>query len=236
MRIVVCDDQPHFVLKIENYFRLFSEKNDIPCTVISFTSGNELLNYLKKNDSTDVFILDIIMDKPNGIELAEEIRLRDRNVRIIFLTSSLDFAPRGYEINASRYWLKPLTYEKFESTMLLLKDQLNRETKAYLFEDISTYTEKVYFDNIVYIETCSRKVCVHTNKGKYYSNRRLSEYEKILDNRFYRCHSAYLVNMSYISKIDNVTIYLETNDTIYVSKGRRKDFLKSFNLYYNSTQ
>lgn len=60
----------------------------------------------------DVFILDIIMNKPNGIEIAEEIRKHDKQVRIIFLTLALDFAPKGYEISASRYWLKPRGFSK----------------------------------------------------------------------------------------------------------------------------
>lgn len=234
MLIAVCDDEPYFISKIKDYFNIFSSKYKTPCTVISFTNGQELINYFNENPSIDVFILDIIMNKPNGIELAEKIRKHDKKVKIIFLTSSLDFAPKGYEINASRYWLKPLPYEKFESTMLLIKDQLERETKAFLLEDISTYTEKIYFDNIVYIETLNRKICVHTKNSFYYTSRRLIDYEKILDNRFYRCHSAYIVNMSYVRKIDNYTIELETGDTIYVSKGRKKDFLKAFNLYYNS--
>lgn len=234
MRVVICDDEPYFISMIKEYYTIFSKKYNTPCTVIAFTNGNALLKYLKENVSTDIFILDIIMNKPNGIELAEEIRKHDKKVKIIFLTSALDFAPKGYEFNASRYWLKPLPYEKFESAMLILQNQLERETKAYILEDISTYTEKVYFDDIVYIETRSRKVCIHTNAGLYYSTKKMIDYEKALDNRFYRCHSAYIVNMSYIKKIDNFTIYLETGDSVYVSKGRKKDFLNAFNFYHTS--
>ena len=44
----------------------------------------------------------------NGIELATEIRLNNEKCKIIFLTSSPEYAVNSYKVNAFYYLIKPL--------------------------------------------------------------------------------------------------------------------------------
>lgn len=62
MRVVICDDEPYFISMIKEYYNIFSKKYNTLCTVIAFTNGNELLKYLKENVSSDIFILDYIIN------------------------------------------------------------------------------------------------------------------------------------------------------------------------------
>ena len=61
----------------------------------------------------DILLLDVIMPGENGIDAAREIRRYDNNVKIIFLTSSAEFAVESYTVGAYFYQLKPIWEESF---------------------------------------------------------------------------------------------------------------------------
>lgn len=55
----------------------------------------------------DIILLDIVMPLLNGMDTARELRAQDTAVKIIFLTSSPEFALESYEVRAQDYLLKP---------------------------------------------------------------------------------------------------------------------------------
>lgn len=54
----------------------------------------------------------MIMPLVNGMDTARELRQSDTAVRLVFLTSSPEFALESYEVRAFDYLLKPVTYER----------------------------------------------------------------------------------------------------------------------------
>ena len=64
-----------------------------------------------------IILLDILMPLLNGMDTARELRQYDKTVKIIFLTSSPEFALESYDVKAYSYLLKPVTYEKLEETL-----------------------------------------------------------------------------------------------------------------------
>lgn len=234
MKVIVCDDELYFVKVVSDYCQKFEEETGIPITLLKFEQGREVLAYCKENRDVDLFILDIKMEHVDGLEVAKAIRKSGSNAKIVFLTSAIEFAPRGYTLGVSRYWLKPLLYKNFCLEMKELYQDIQKESKAYLLESIGTITEKIYFDEILYIETYGRKVRIQRTNSSYMSGCKLNVYEERLDTRFFRCHAAYIVNMNHITKIAGLEIILNNGKSIYMSKGKRKNFLAAFNGYYNS--
>ena len=54
----------------------------------------------------------------NGIETAQEIRnLPDRNVLIAFITSFPEYMQDSFDVQASQYLTKPISYELFEQKL-----------------------------------------------------------------------------------------------------------------------
>lgn len=236
MKIVICDDEPFFLDIIEEYCTKFEQEYKIPIVLIKFINGKDVLTYYEQNKDIDLFILDIMMKGVNGLKVATEIRKEGQNVKIIFLTSAIQFAPSGYVIGASRYWLKPLSFKKFCQELQTLYDEIKKESKSYIIEDIGNTIQKVYFDEILYIETQNRKACIHKINSNYMSRTKLIEYERKLDERFIRCHAAYIVNMSYITKITGLEINLSNGEAIYMSKGKRQKFISAFASYLNQQE
>ena len=68
----------------------------------------------------DLIFLDICMDGASGIDAGLGIRKTDRNVRIVFITSSNDYAAESYQVKAAHYLLKPHTFAQFHEMFLEL--------------------------------------------------------------------------------------------------------------------
>ena len=87
---------------------------------------------------------------------------------------------------------------------------------------------RVYQDEIVYMESQGHKVNFHLSLGM--SVRILTAHTTIdamqlqlNQNRFVRPHKSFLVNCSYIDKIECGNILLQSGDRITISQSRKKD-------------
>ena len=77
------------VINIRIYIKKLIEEQDVPCQVMEFSSGEELLRFWGQEDreQLDILFLDISMDGTDGMETAEQIR----NFTQIFHKSSFRF-------------------------------------------------------------------------------------------------------------------------------------------------
>lgn len=78
-----------------------------------FYSSLELLASIEKGMRYDILFLDVILPNENGIDIAKEIRQYDSVMKIIFLTTSPEFAVQSYTVSAYFYQLKPIQEEFF---------------------------------------------------------------------------------------------------------------------------
>ena len=73
MNMAVCDDEEN----IRIYIKKLIEEQDVPCQVMEFSSGEELLRFWggqEDREQLDILFLDISMDGTDGMETAEQIR------------------------------------------------------------------------------------------------------------------------------------------------------------------
>jgi len=118
-KILLVEDDINFGIILRDYLRL----NDFDVTLAR--NGMEGFEKFKK-DYFDLIILDVMMPYKDGFTLANEIRIRNKQVPLIFLTakSLKEDVLKGYQIGADDYINKP-----FDSEVLLykIKALLNRK-------------------------------------------------------------------------------------------------------------
>ena len=116
LKIAVCDDDTFFLRQAEHAVKRWAEEQDLTVELQLFDNGDSLLT-VSRTEQFDVLLLDIMMPLFNGMELAHVIRKTNTAVKIVFLTSSPEFAVESYDVKASGYLLKPLQYEKLCSVL-----------------------------------------------------------------------------------------------------------------------
>lgn len=113
IQIGLCDDDLAILSQLQVLLGRYQVERNAEITSAAFQSPLELLAEIEKGMRFDILLLDVLMPGENGIDAAREIRRYDNNVKIIFLTSSSEFAVESYTVGAYFYQLKPIWEENF---------------------------------------------------------------------------------------------------------------------------
>ena len=229
MRIGICDDQKEIREILTDKVKKYYPAEDIAV----YSSGEELLAARKL---PDILFLDVQMPEKDGMETARELRKRDRQMIIIFVTVTEDYVFQSFDVGAFHYLIKPLEEEKFEEVL----QKAVRQVRERDSEDAGTGKERqslivtskgqhitVPVQEIVYAEVFNRKIILHTMDAdiEYYG--KLKELEKKAGEDFYRPHRAYLINLKFVRKYNAGAIYLKRGQAL-VAKQNYHDFVKCY--------
>ena len=108
IQIAFCDDDQTVLDQLSALLEKYRAQRCVQIQCTAFHSPLDLLAEIEKGTRYDILFLDVIMPAENGITAAKEIRQYDNVVKIIFLTSSAEFAVESYVVGAYFYQIKPI--------------------------------------------------------------------------------------------------------------------------------
>ena len=234
-RIAICDDEISQIKNISDYLTRFSIKTDTEFQIERFTSSNELLKkYYNEKSPFDILFLDMEMPGRNGIETAEEIRrIPDRNVLIAFITSYPEYMQDSFDVQASPYFTKPVSYELFEQKLEKMLDYINGlETNITVLSQKSGETI-LYLDDIICIEANKNSnLIITTQNEEIVIKGKINNYEKELANKYFiSIHRSCLANMKYIRKFNADSLEFSTGKIVPVSRRKLSEIKEAFSKY-----
>lgn len=219
MRIAVCDDDLTELSRISSFLDSYKQEKKASVIYKTYQSAMELLSTMK-NSEYDLFLLDILMPGVNGIEAAKEIRNSDKDVNIVFLTSSPEFALESYAVKAQDYILKPPTKDK----LFPILDRLFFEKQSPM-EGITLKTRtgiaRILFSRLVFVEVMGKKLYFHLADGGVREvSAPLSEFEDRLlsHSEFMKVHRSCIVNLWQIDELTPNGIVTLSGETVPVSR------------------
>ena len=116
--IAVCDDDPQLLLKLEHLTETILSEENILFQITCFQDSIRLLEEIIAHPKEyQLILLDILMETLDGMVLAERLRQSKVDIPIVFISSTSDFALRGYEVQAHRYLLKPVEKDKLKDAV-----------------------------------------------------------------------------------------------------------------------
>lgn len=228
IKVAICDDEPIFVKKLEQLLGAFCKEYGLEFQVTRFYSGEELLAW---SGTFDLIFLDINMKGVSGIAAAAWLRKRNPKFILVFVSSFMEYAPRGYEVDALRYLLKSDLEHSFALCMRAVVRQmgLRRNKVAFTFVDGE---REFYTDQIVYIES-RRHVAlffIYPLGGepcRLYKKLDWLE-QQLPQQEFLRIHKSYLANYRYIENVLNYTAELYDGSHLPVSQSRFTEVKRAF--------
>lgn len=237
MKIAVCDDNMADLLTVvsllNDYILLHEKKHIIEYT--TFYSAADLIAALEKGQQYDLVLLDILMPFMTGMEASKEIRQFNQDIRIIFMTSSPEFAVESYSVNAYYYVLKPILKE----TLYILLDKVISELE--LQKDTSILAKgknglsRIYINRLEFAEVIGRTIFYHMSDGRIIEAiGSMSDLEKALlpNHSFIKPHRSYIINLEYIDTLSQREIKMHSHALIPMARANSR-VLKSAYIAYS---
>lgn len=231
MNCVIIDDEPLAREGLASYVR------EVDFLNLTGTCENPLeLIRLLDHQAIDLIFLDIQMPKMNGIDF---LKIMQKPPMVIITTAYPSYALEGFQLNVLDYLLKPITFDRFFKSANKAKDYhrlLNNwaqpgapKTEAdegYCFIKCGNKYEKIYFDEILYVEGMQNYVTIFTAKGKYITLLNLKSLEQNLDSKlFIRVHKSYIVSTGKIDGIEGNDIFIG-QQRIPISRNYREQVIR----------
>lgn len=222
IRIAICDDEKHMSDHIRSMVSDFFRKKNREISLRMFSSGEELLSY---NGQIDILFLDIQMKDMDGMETARKLRADKFRGFLVFITVLKEMVFQSFEVQAYDYLVKPVDKKQFEKTMERLYASMQNASEDSLLVQKGYEGRIIREDEIVFCEIIDRKIYLNLASGEvvdYYE--RIEKLETKLDNRFYRCHRSYLINLKHLKGYKNGIACMDNGKEIPVSRLRSKEF------------
>ena len=231
VKIALCDDDISELNELQTLLDRYRSDRKQDLDHSSFHSPLDLMAAIEHGLQFDIIFLDILMPGQNGIETAQEIRARDDNVKIIFLSSSPDFAVQSYGVSAFFYQLKPIHEESLFRIMDSVLQVCEKEQTRSLILRCKTGITKVEPRQIEYCEILHRTLFIHLSSGKVLectgSLEDLSTH-LLPYGRFLRPHRSYLVNMDYVHSVSYKAITMFCQTEIPIPRGKYNEIKSAF--------
>ena len=229
MRIAVCEDNPLQRDIIVLLLNRCSAERSLPVELVPYEYGMNRLYDVEEGAHYDIVFLDIYLQDAMGNELAHRLRAMGYQGKIVFLTASPDFAIESYDVAASGYLLKPISYDRLKAVIDRITE--NFDPNTYQIRHRATVTRIAYRD-ILYIESSNSKCMIHTVSGRVHTAyKTLNTIEKELnDSCFLRCHQSFLVNMDHVRQIGKEFL-LSNGETIPIRQRGVKPVRQAYMAY-----
>ena len=231
MNIVICEDDKYYRDYIEKILTNHINTKHIKAQIVLSTGApQEVINYIKSNGEVSLYYLDIkLTETTSGFDLAEILRKTDYLSHIIFITKYREMMPLTYE-----YKLEALDYIVKEDSETVKRkiceglDYVEKRQKTHvqcLNIENRQKNISIPLESICYIESVksSHKLNLYYDNGMLTILGLLKDIEKQLDERFFRCHKSFIVNMDKVIEIDKnnrVLIFNVGYKCIYAAKYR----------------
>lgn len=236
-RIVLCDDNPHFLGMLHSEIKKILDENRIDAVIQTFENAESIPEQVLS--ASDVFFLDIDFsgEEYTGIDIARKIRSFSKDSIIVFVTNFVEYAPEGYEVQAFRYILKSEIQEKLEPYLLQTITKLKSEQGTFQI-NVAGESITLPLAEILYVESQGHAAVIHVSKPgtqavksyKFYAS--LTSLEQSMESQgFLRIQKSYLVNMRRLKKYQCNEAILDNGTVLRVSEKHYAELKKQYLLW-----
>lgn len=224
IHIAIVEDEQIYAEQLEAFILRYKKEKNRQIKVTVLPDGEDITeNY---HGQYDIILMDIQMRFMDGMTAAEKIRELDQEVIIMFITNMVQYAVKGYEVDAMDYVLKPVEYFAFSQKLDKAIGRLGKHTETYVALPTTDGMKKIPVSDIYYMESQGHNLMYRTAQGIFISRAVMKEVEEtMVAHGFFRCSKGYLVNMKHVDGMSGSDCIV-AGEKIPVSRIRKKEFME----------
>lgn len=188
-----------------------------------------------RDQSIQIYFIDIQLDNANGIEIAKSFRDQySSNALIIFVSAFPDYVFETFVVHPEYFLRKPISYNELQMIMdRILTNSKKKNTQEIIIRSTDDGSRILLNINniraIILVSSDKRLLKFVTTDGDYYAHGRLEKYNFLLNNKsFYQSYRNTIVNLKYVKKIFETSLQLDNQQKLPLAKARRRDVLREF--------
>lgn len=230
MNIAIVEDDNAAAAVISGFIDRYAKENGADLVKTRYHNAD---SFLADSDKLYAVVLfDVKMPGTSGMDAAFELRKRDKSASVLFITSMIQLAQKGYEVDAVGYLVKPVKYYDFA---LKFKKAIN----VYTLNERRNVTItvpggmcRVSMDKLMYVEIVNHRLRYHLVDDVIEMSGSLSKVEEELAGYgLLRCNSCYLVNPAFIRSVRGADLHIG-DEVLRISRPKRQKFMEQLTEWF----
>ena len=229
-RIAIVEDEREYSEQLSGYISRYALGQDFSYDIALFSDGITFLTMYQP--IYDIVFMDVQMPHINGFEASQRLRELDPTVRLVFVTRHTQFATSGYEVEASGFLVKPVSYLSFFTLMDRLMRTDLRDKDCELVIRLRNGIQVIPYAELMYIEISGHSIKYVTEKGPIEASGSFSKLEEVLPkSSFARPSNSFIVHLKFVKGIVGNYVQVGT-ETVPISRARKKEFILNVMRYF----
>ncbi|MDE2402428.1 MAG: response regulator transcription factor [Burkholderiales bacterium] len=210
LRVMIVDDEHLARLRLKTLLA----QSECPNIVVAEAgdAGQALAAFRSTDGSPDVAVdlvlLDIQMPGPDGLKLAEYLRVLPNPPAVVFVTAHAGHALQAFELDAVDYLTKPVRLDRLTAALCRCAKRRVPAVLASESEETMLVAQdrgrlvRVPASQVIYLKAELKYVTLRTAEHSHVLDQSLSELEAQLGGRFVRVHRNALVARSAMKALE----------------------------------
>lgn len=234
LRIAICDDDSNMVEAHAKVAEDIIKKCKMVAEINTYTDSENLLYDITEDKYFyDLILLDIEMPGSTGMEVAEKVKPHLSNVKIIFITSHMEYAIDAFELSIFRYVPKNDIAKRLPTA---IEDAIKliqlEEGKVYTIQT-SSRLEKIPYKEIYYIERDGKNASITSDSGVSKVRKSLQQvYEELASEEFIYIDRGCIVNIIHIMQVKDGMAVLKNGVILSISRSHLQEVKEQINTYW----
>lgn len=231
IRIAIVEDDSAHCRLLSEYLRKYEVEYSENFDITTYTDGSLIIDDYQSQ--FDIILMDIEMKMMDGMSAAEIIRRNDKEVVIIFITYTPQYAIRGYEVEALDYIVKPISYFAFSQRLKRAIIRMKKREQKKIIINVKGGIVRLNTSSVYYIESQGHNIIYHTSQGEYVTSGTIKASEEALAGvHFFRGSKWYLINLQQVDGLEDGCARLKCGKLVPLSRGKKKAFMEALAQYW----